>query len=62
MMRSRLGLALVVVAVLLGGCRSGGGGAASGHPFAAYRKCLQEHGVTPHRRIDEGTTSSTDPA
>jgi len=61
-MRSRLGLSIVVLAAVLGGCRSGGGGSPSGHPFAAYRKCLEEHGVTPHRRIDLGTTSSTDPA
>jgi hypothetical protein len=60
-MRSRLGLAALVLALLLGGCRSGGA-SASGHPFAAYRKCLEDHGVTPHRRIDQGTTPSTDPA
>jgi hypothetical protein len=64
MMRSRLGLAAIVPAVLLtlllAGCRSGGT-SASDHPFAAYRKCLQDHGVTPHRRIDQGTTPSTDP-
>ena len=58
--RSRLVLVLAVLAVALGGCRSGGG-SPSGHPFAAYRKCLEAHGVTPHRRIDLGTTSSTDP-
>ena len=62
MMRSRVGLSIAVLAVLLAGCRSGGGTSTSEHPFAAYRKCLEEHGVTPHRRIDEGTTPSTDPA
>jgi len=66
MMRSRtrlpvLGLA-VLLAVALGGCRSGNTGAAPPHRFAAYRQCLEQHGVTPHRRIDQGTTSSTDPA
>ena len=58
---SRVVLAVVALAVLLGGCRSGGA-SASGHPFAAYRKCLEAHGVVPHRRIDRGTTPSTDPA
>jgi hypothetical protein len=62
MMRSRLGLSVAVLAVVLVGCHSGGGTSASGHPFAAYRKCLENHGVTPHRRIDQGTTPSTDPA
>ena len=63
MMRSRLGLPLFVLAVLAGGCHSGGGGPAPpAHRFAAYRQCLEQHGVTPHRRIDQGTTSSTDPA
>jgi len=61
-MRSRIGIPVVLLAVLLGGCRSGGGPAPSAHPFAAYRQCLEQHGVTPHRRIDQGTTSSTDPA
>ena len=62
MMRSRIGIPVVVLAALLGGCRSGGGPAASTHRFAAYRQCLEQHGVTPHRRSDQGTTSSTDPA
>ncbi|MCA1842565.1 MAG: hypothetical protein LC792_05135 [Actinobacteria bacterium] len=62
MMRSRIGIPVVMVAVLLGGCRSGGGTAAPTHRFAAYRQCLEQHGVTPHRRSDQGTTSSTDPA
>jgi len=66
-MRSRLGLPVAVLAALLavsiGGCRSGGGSsAAPAHRFAAYRQCLEQHGVTPHRRFDQGTTSSTDPA
>ena len=59
-MRPRIVLP-VVLAILVGGCRSGGGSATSAHPFAAYRQCLEQHGVTPHRRIDQGTTSSTDP-
>ena len=56
-----LGLA-VLLAVALGGCRSTSTSAAPAHRFAAYRQCLEQHGVTPHRRIDQGTTSSTDPA
>jgi hypothetical protein len=62
MMRSRFGIPVVLLAVLLGGCRSGGGPAPSAHRFAAYRQCLEQHGVTAHRLIDQGTTSSTDPA
>jgi DNA-binding LacI/PurR family transcriptional regulator len=62
MMRTRVVIPVVVAAALLGGCRSGGGSAAPTHRFAAYRQCLEQHGVTPHRRMDQGTTSSTDPA
>jgi len=65
-MRSRIRIPVVipalVLAVVVGGCRSGGGQATPTHPFAAYRQCLEQHGVTPHRRVDQGTTSSTDPA
>ena len=61
-MRSRLALPAVVLALVLGGCRTGGGSAEPAHRFAAYRQCLEQHGVTPHRRFDQGTTSSTDPA
>jgi hypothetical protein len=66
MMRTGLGLRVAVLAVLAvsaGGCRSGGGSSPPpAHRFAAYRQCLEQHGVTPHRRFDQGTTSSTDPA
>jgi len=66
-MRSRLRLPVAVLAAVLAvsisGCSSGGGSSAvPAHRFAAYRQCLEQHGVTPHRRIDQGTTSSTDPA
>jgi hypothetical protein len=61
MMRSRIVLPVVVLAVLAGGCRSGSGSATPPHRFAAYRQCLQQHGVTPHRRFGQPTTSSTDP-
>jgi hypothetical protein len=62
MMRTRLLIPIAVLGVLIGGCQSGGGSATPTHRFAAYRQCLEQHGVTPHRRLDQGTTSSTDPA
>lgn len=62
MMRSRLGLLVVTGAVLLGGCRSGGGPTTSTHRFAGYRRCLEQHGVTPPRQADRGSTTTTDPA
>jgi hypothetical protein len=61
MARFQVGLWAVVLALTMGACHSGGGTATSPHPFAAYRKCLEQHGVTPHRHVDQGTTSSTDP-
>jgi hypothetical protein len=64
--RGRLGLLIVVVVVagaaVLGGCRSGGGSgpAASSHKFAAYRQCLEQHGVT--RPVRGADTTTTNPA
>lgn len=49
--------ALATVAVLLvAGCHPGGTPAAK-RPFAAYRQCLQEHGVQPRRHRDTTTTA-----
>src|SRR5258708_4215756 len=46
--RPRLSALIVVSTLTLVACSSGGGGrAASNRPFAAYRQCLQQHGVTP---------------
>jgi len=60
--RGRLSALIVVAAVVLTGCRSGGGPApgASSRPFAAYRKCLEQHGVT--RRVPGASSTSTNPA
>lgn len=54
---------VVVLAVLLPACRSGPSpSTAPNHPFAAYRQCLQQHGVTPRGRgANRGSTSSTSP-
>jgi hypothetical protein len=55
--RGRLGTALIVVGGLaLAGCSSGP--PASKRPFAAYRQCLQQHGVKPRRH--GAATSSTE--
>ncbi|MDQ1502864.1 MAG: hypothetical protein QOD57_591 [Actinomycetota bacterium] len=60
----RLGVLIVAGAALLGACSSGGGSgpaeAASSHRFAAYRQCLEQHGVTPRTQGSESST--TDPA
>jgi hypothetical protein len=45
------------VLVLAGGCHSGGTPAAK-RPFAAYRACLEQHGVEPRRRRDTSTTTA----
>ena len=53
----RLAALLVTgVVVLTAGCSSGP--SPSKRPFAAYRQCLEQHGLKPRRR--NGTTSSTD--
>jgi hypothetical protein len=55
--RGRVAAALVMVGGLaLAGCS--GGPPASKRPFAAYRQCLQQHGVKPRR--GRGATSSTE--
>ena len=50
-------LTVVLVAgfLLAAGCHSGGTPAAK-RPFAAYRQCLEQHGVEPRRRRDTSTT------
>lgn len=59
----RLG-ALIVGCTLVGlaACSSGGGSApsSSNRPFAAYRQCLEQHGVTPrHPAAGPGNSTST---
>jgi len=60
----RLSALIIVSTLTLVACSSGGGGpAASNRPFAAYRQCLQQHGVTPRRSpANPGTTETTKPA
>jgi len=59
--RRRLSALMVAGTVVLAACRSGAGPPpASSRPFAAYRQCLEQHGVTPRR--PGATSESTDPA
>jgi hypothetical protein len=61
--RRRLGALMVAGTVVLTGCRSGGGPAGSNRPFAAYRQCLEQHGVTPRRRgANLSTTTTANPS
>jgi len=57
----RATLATAAAVLLLAGCHSGGT-AATKRPFAAYRRCLEQHGVEPRRRRDTSTTATTAPA
>jgi len=54
-MRARL--ATVAAVLLLAGCHSGGTAPAK-RPFAAYRQCLEQHGVEPRRGRAASTTTS----
>jgi hypothetical protein len=61
-LRRRSSAAAVVVVLtgvllLAGGCHSGGTPAAK-RPFAAYRACLEQHGVQPRRRRDTSTSAA----
>jgi hypothetical protein len=59
--RARLSALIVVGSLLLVACRSGAGpSGASSRPFAAYRQCLERHGVT--RPVPGATRGSVDPA
>lgn len=60
--RGRLSALIVAATVVLGACRSGAGPApgAASRPFAAYRKCLEQHGVP--RRVPGASPGSTNPA
>ena len=65
--RRCLGALALAGIVVLPGCRSGGGGVTSAtntdRPFAAYRQCLEQHGVTPRRRgAALSTTTTANPA
>ena len=58
--RGRLSALIVAGTIVLAACSSGGGPASSSRPFAAYRQCLEQHGVTP--RAPGATRGSTNPA
>ena len=57
-MSKRLGVLMLACTVGLAAC-SGGGPPPSKRPFAAYRQCLEQHGVTPRRPRATGTTTAT---
>jgi hypothetical protein len=52
----RLGTLIVACGLALPACGSGHGPSPSNRPFAAYRKCLEQHGVAP--RHSEGGPGS----
>jgi hypothetical protein len=48
---------LLAALLVLAGCHSGGTPAAK-RPFAAYRQCLEQHGVQPRHRRGTSTTAA----